>query len=135
MKEHNRPCEAPEHHPNCDGIGSTKDHFTPQCIAKLYRWKKKEIDAPENIQYLSPACHIEKDRTTPLRKEILKLQLQGHIEVPFGGHQRILHDERIPSSYFVISQPMDQGREYQIPTPSSSRSSRQPMRRSPKRVS
>ncbi len=72
-----RLCEAPIHVRECSGFGETKDHFTPKCIAKLLRWKQKQIEDPLNIQYLSFACHKEKDSTTPARLQLLKDQLGG----------------------------------------------------------
>ena len=71
------PCEAPVHVDACGGIGETKDHFTPRCIAKLLKWTPKQLSDPMNIQYLSQACHSEKDSTTPKRLQILKDQLNG----------------------------------------------------------
>jgi hypothetical protein len=70
-------CEAPIHSIKCDGRGDTEDHFTPKCIAKLWKWKQKEINSPENIQYLSRACHDEKDKTTEARLTLLRQQLKG----------------------------------------------------------
>jgi len=70
-------CEAPRHHKNCNGRGETVDHHTPKCIAKIFGWKRKQINAPENLQYLSKPCHREKDRSTPKRKLLLQGQLKG----------------------------------------------------------
>jgi len=76
MKE--RPCEAPYHVEGCSGVGETKDHLTPKCIAKhILGWTRKQIDAPENIQYLSRACHTEKDATTQIRFELALRQKRG----------------------------------------------------------
>ena len=71
------PCEAPIHNEDCDGIGGTVDHFTPMCIAKLWGWKNEEINAKENIQHLSVACHREKDKTTEARLTLARQQLRG----------------------------------------------------------
>jgi hypothetical protein len=81
-----RPCEAPTHAEGCDGVGSTRDHFTPKGIAKLLRWGNKRVNAPENIQYLSEACHTEKDRSTPRRIEQVKQQLNGR-RINLGEHE------------------------------------------------
>lgn len=88
MVEHNEypVCEAPEHCEGCDGVGDTKDHFTPKCIAQLWGWKPSEISAEENIQYLSRACHDEKDRSTPARLALARLQLRGAY-IGLGDHQ------------------------------------------------
>ena len=86
MKECNRTGEAPEHSNGCSGLGNTRDHFTPKCIAKLMGWSNKMINCYENIQYLSEACHVEKDRTTPKRLELLRRQLEGEM-IAFGQHQ------------------------------------------------
>jgi len=75
-----RECEAPYHVEGCSGYGETIDHHTPRCIArKILHWKKKQIDAPENIQYLSKACHREKDRTTCERFRLAKKVLTAEV--------------------------------------------------------
>lgn len=71
------PCEAPIHHENCDGKGVTIDHFTPECIGKLWGWSYEEINAKENLQYLSVPCHREKDKTTEARLTLARRQLKG----------------------------------------------------------
>ena len=81
MKE----CEAPNHTRGCNGLGETKDHFTPKCIAKMWKWSRKQINAPENIQYLSKSCHKKKDRPTAHMKYQLKEQIKGKI-INFGDH-------------------------------------------------
>lgn len=58
-------------------MGTTLDHFTPVCIAKLWGWNTEQIIAPENIQYLSKPCHLDKDRTTEARLTLARKQLQG----------------------------------------------------------
>jgi len=70
-------CEAPIHSEYCDGVGNTKDHFTPECIAKLWGWSYEEINDKKNIQYLSVACHREKDKTTEARLTLVRQQLRG----------------------------------------------------------
>lgn len=70
-------CEAPQHIPDCSGRGSTKDHFTPKCVAKINGWTRTRVNSLNNLQYLSPECHGEKDRDTALRKEVLLQQLAG----------------------------------------------------------
>lgn len=115
MKERLQPrqCEAPEHHPSCDGIGSTRDHFTPRCIGKLLGWDKKKINSPDNIQWLSPACHIAKDRDTPLRKEVLKMQLKEGYSFNFEAHQAIFNGE-----VSVKEIRMQEGKVYHLHRPS-----------------
>jgi len=72
------PCEAEVHVEGCSGIGCTKDHFTPKSIAReVLGWRNRQINAEENIQYLSRECHEEKDRTTPDRLNALRAQEQG----------------------------------------------------------
>lgn len=87
MKEQalTRPCEAPEHVPGCHGRGTTKDHFTPEAIAKLLGWRRADREQRANIQYLSPACHRVKDRSTPHRLFQTKQQLMGGTII-FGEH-------------------------------------------------
>jgi hypothetical protein len=81
-----RPCEALEHVRGCNGKGTTKDHFTPQCIGEVLGWSKAQINSPENIQYLSPACHEAKDRTTPQRlQEVIFQECRGGT-IKFGEH-------------------------------------------------
>jgi hypothetical protein len=59
-------CEAPQHTRKCDGIGSTRDHFTPKSLLKVLNFRSpKYWNREENIQYLSPSCHSEKDAITP----------------------------------------------------------------------
>ena len=71
------PCEAPVHNEHCDGAGITKDHFTPECIGELWGWDRNQINAAENIQYLSKSCHLDKDRTTEARLTLARKQLNG----------------------------------------------------------
>ena len=101
-KERNSPCEASVHVPNCSGLGETKDHFTPKSIAKVLGWTYKQMNEPMNLQYLSTACHREKDSTTPMRLELLKMQHEGLIEMKFGDHQRII-DNKEPISIVLFS--------------------------------
>lgn len=89
-KETSIPCEAPTHVVNCSGRGETKDHFTPRSIAKVLGWTQKQLGDPMNIQHLSTACHQEKDSSTPMRLQLLKMQREGLIELKFGDHQRII---------------------------------------------
>lgn len=91
MLEIGPPCEAEVHAGGCNGIGSTKDHFTPRAVAKLLGWAAQQLGSPENLQHLSPACHAIKDRTTPKRMHLLEKQLQGR-EIKFGDHQRVLKE-------------------------------------------
>jgi|GEM_PF-1491404 hypothetical protein len=87
------PCEAPIHCDECDGVGRTKDHFTPKCIAKLWGWSGKQIGAEENLQYLSEPCHIAKDISTPARYELAKEQMDGAY-IAFGEHQMVDDPEK-----------------------------------------
>lgn len=82
-----RPCEAPIHSPHCNGRGETEDHFTPKCIARKLGWSKKQINAPENIQFLSHACHDRKDRSTPRRLQQVIDQLHGKV-FKLGDHNK-----------------------------------------------
>jgi 5-methylcytosine-specific restriction endonuclease McrA len=84
-----RKCEAPIHSKDCCGYGLTRDHFTPRSIAKVLKWSGNELGAPENLQYLSPQCHRDKDATTAKRLSLLERQLKGK-EVKFGDHQKLL---------------------------------------------
>jgi len=78
MRERERICEAPYHTEGCNGIGETKDHLTPKCIAKhVLGWSRKQIEDPANIQYLSKACHQEKDATTSVRFRLALRQKKG----------------------------------------------------------
>lgn len=81
-------CEAPFHTEGCNGIATTIDHFTPECIGKLWGWSQDEIDADENLQYLSKQCHKEKDFTTQARLALAVLQ-QGGEHVGVGEHQKV----------------------------------------------
>ena len=93
-KDYGKNCEAPEHVENCHGMGTTKDHFTSECIGKVWGWSQEQLDSEENIQYLSPQCHIEKDKTTALRRDILRQQLRGELNLTFTEHRTIfLGDE------------------------------------------
>mgnify|MGYP000848163418 FL=1 len=83
-----RRCEAPTHSPGCNGIATTVDHFTPECIGKLWGWTKEEINAAENLQYLSHQCHKAKDSTTQARLALAALQQKGEM-VFFGQHQEL----------------------------------------------
>jgi hypothetical protein len=59
-------CEYPgEHARGCNGVGYTRDHLTPRCIARAWKWSRKQMDSPENIQWLSRECHNIKDKPTP----------------------------------------------------------------------
>ena len=71
------PCEAPNHNERCSGVGNTVDHFTPECIGKLWGWTNKQINAPENLQHLSRECHNDKDKTTEARLTLARRQLKG----------------------------------------------------------
>lgn len=79
------PCEAPEHAEECNGRGETTDHFTPKCIARIMGWTRSRVNMPDNLQYLSRACHNQKDRDTAKRRELLLYQLEGGT-LKFGDH-------------------------------------------------
>jgi len=76
VKEY-RVCEAPTHHPDCNGVGSTKDHFTSKAIARARKWSHKKLNDPENIQYLSPSCHQEKDKNNAQIAQQVRFQVNG----------------------------------------------------------
>lgn len=79
-KEQEKPCQAPYHAEGCNGIGETVDHLTPRCIAKhILGWTRKQIDDPMNLQYLSKACHKEKDSTTVQRFQLALRQKRGEM--------------------------------------------------------
>jgi hypothetical protein len=87
-------CEAPFHAPGCPCPGCRKqncgdchatnvDHFTAKSVGKALGWKKKEINARENKQWLSYECHRWKDENTPHYKHVAKKLTRGR-EVKFG---------------------------------------------------
>lgn len=91
-----RGCEAPNHNKDCPCLSCvsksctdcpllTKDHFTPKCIAKVYQWTRSRTNQPSNIQWLSEPCHIDKDRDTPKRRDLLVKQIGGQ-PLPFKLH-------------------------------------------------
>jgi hypothetical protein len=87
-----RKCEAPIHALDCSGEGITRDHFTPKAIAKEFGWSPREVGSEENLQYLSPQCHRDKDRSTPRRLNLLRRQLNKNTEVKFGDHQKLVEE-------------------------------------------
>ena len=96
------PCEAPIHNESCDGVGSTVDHFTPKCIGKLWGWSYEQINAKENIQYLSEPCHKDKDRTTEARLLLARKQLKGaYISLEYYltvEDPNFIRNERLPKA-------------------------------------
>jgi hypothetical protein len=64
--------EAPLIVENGKAYELTKDHFTPKCIAKKLGWSWHDINAPENIQWLTPKEHRNKDQTTPWELQAVK---------------------------------------------------------------
>jgi hypothetical protein len=89
-----KECQAPFHVDNCacsncrrqscDGCHNTNvDHFTAKSVGKALGWSKKQIDSPENKQYLSYDCHRWKDQNTAHYKQVAKKLSQGK-EVRFG---------------------------------------------------
>lgn len=92
MKEY-PPCQSPYHVEACSGLGETRDHFTSKAIARQLGWSHQQINAPENIQRLSRACHSEKDRVVPRIVEILVFQKKGG-EMRVGDHQRWLNKRK-----------------------------------------
>ena len=84
-----RECQAPIHSQDCPcqkcqrvSCGNCRltniDHFTPRSIAKkVWGWKSKQINSPENLQYLSYQCHRDKDSTTPDRLRLGLAQKRG----------------------------------------------------------
>jgi len=47
----------------------TIDHFTPQCIAKIWGWTAEEVNDPLNLLLLCKEHHQEKDSKTPNIKQ------------------------------------------------------------------
>ncbi len=109
----NRRCEADEHvagcqcancnRPMCNGCPFfTKDHITPQAIAKQrYGWSEKTINARTNIQFLSQPCHNSqygKDASTPKRLAVLNYQACGGV-VDFETHIRLFLGEDYVKKY------------------------------------
>jgi hypothetical protein len=100
-KECPRSCEAPAHSKGCPCIGcnrtndgcknGTSDHFTPQSIQKLVHVK----DTPQNHQWLSPPCHRDKDRDTPLRGDVIRLEKRG-VVFTWEQHQAIFNGGENP---------------------------------------
>ncbi|GIW70244.1 MAG: hypothetical protein KatS3mg101_0991 [Patescibacteria group bacterium] len=96
-----RECQAPVHNPRCPcqscqrvNCGNCRltniDHFTPKCIAKkILHWSSKQINAPENLQYLSIPCHTDKDRTTPDRLRLAIRQKRGEF-ISLEDYKKIL---------------------------------------------
>lgn len=145
------PCEAPEHVPGCACVGCqlpkpescatcpkvNDDHFTPKSVAKLLGWSDRHVspdetdeyrrahpsvEDPENHQWLSIQCHNEKDKDTPLRKDILQRQLRGTY-IPFEVHRQIFEaGNTFPLRvYEVTGSPMEPGVEYDLPQTRSER--------------
>lgn len=98
MKEKRKTgCEAPQHNQGCPCLSCTtrdcqrcplltKDHFTPKSIAlRVLGWKHRQVNRPENIQWLTEPCHIDKDRTTQKRFQQLQLQVGGRF-IGLGEH-------------------------------------------------
>lgn len=88
MLEQENPCTAPEHVPNCSGIGETRDHFTPVKVIAITK-----VEPPDNIQRLSKECHKAKDLDTAKRIELLKLERDEGIIFSFDEHRRIFAKE------------------------------------------
>ena len=94
-----QPCESPNHNKDCPCIKCvsknctdcpllTKDHFTPQCIAKVLGWSRYRTNRNNNIQWLTRPCHDDKDRDTAKRKDVLVSQLAGK-NISLQRHQMI----------------------------------------------
>lgn len=89
-----KQCEAVFHSIDCSGRGSTKDHFTPRCIGKLFHIGRR-VHRKENIQYLSKACHRDKDYTTPFRLGLTKKQVEKEVFRSLDDYrERVLKRER-----------------------------------------
>ncbi len=48
----------------------TLDHFTPQCVARIWEWTPEEVNDPNNLLLLCRTHHNEKDALTPVIKII-----------------------------------------------------------------
>ena len=94
MKE--KECSAPTHQSNCpcqrcgkEYCGRCRktnvDHFTGKAIGKLLGWTRRELDRPENLQYLSLPCHAEKDKLTCEVLAQLRKQRKGKF-IGYGKH-------------------------------------------------
>ena len=88
------PCEAPIHADSCNGVGNTVDHFTPRAVGKKLGIGRKRLNEPDNLQYLSTPCHRIKDKDTPLRLVVLRLEQHGTI-FTFEEHRRIFEEGRV----------------------------------------
>lgn len=88
----------------CNKLGTTRDHVTPRSIARRLEWQPDEIGSPDNIQHLCRHHHNGqggKDSDSEARKELLKLQLAGRVNVDYREHkawikaaQRALYERR-----------------------------------------
>jgi hypothetical protein len=76
---------------------ATDDHFTPRTVQSLTKIK----DTSENHQWLSQPCHTAKDRSTPLRKQVLSLERRGVI-FTWEQHRTIFDNGMIPSTLASI---------------------------------
>ena len=121
-RDYGRCCEAPDHVDGCHGKGTTKDHFTPECIAKELGWSFAQTNDEANLQYLSPACHRAKDKDTPLRRDLLREQKNG-ANVPFPVHQQIFEMQSMdPLLVFRrYGEVMEPGKEYILRPPKTKR--------------
>lgn len=87
-----RPCEAPEHHPNCPCLKCNLikpkscqncrlvnfDHITPKSLArKVLKWTEEQLNDESNLMCLSYVCHRMKDLDTPVRVDVAKRQKKG----------------------------------------------------------
>lgn len=93
-------CEASVHSDKCNGEGTTEDHFTPKSILRLTEIK----DTMANHQWLSPACHLAKDKDTPLRAQVLRLEKKGVI-FTFNEHRQIFETGYIGEYKSRITKP------------------------------
>lgn len=61
-----------EHPGGCNETNLNKltiDHFTPQCIAKIWDWTAEEVNDPLNLLLLCRMHHDQKDSQTPKIKQ------------------------------------------------------------------
>lgn len=71
----------------------TSDHTTGKAIGRLLGLTHKEVNRPENREWLSRPCHEQKDKKTTEVIQTLQKQKKGNF-VGFGQHPPIGIDER-----------------------------------------
>lgn len=79
-------CKAEIHHPdfyskNGEVIphsATSRDHFTPKCICKIFGFKPEEQGSKENLIPMNDLCHKLKDRSTRNRQQLLSWMMEGN---------------------------------------------------------